>query len=129
MTGKRPTSLAMASGPSCASSHTPILPVRAPKSPRFAIHSDKGTIRSPLAGVAAGSASGALSSSCQVSATIRRSLISFAIDRFLEGFHADAAHHVDEAFSISVALGDVAFDQPFDDVGDFGARERRADDL
>src|SRR5258706_4051532 len=129
MTGRRPTSLAMASGLSCASSQTPILPFRAPKSPRFAIQSDTGTIRSPLASAASGSASGALASSCQVSAAIRRSLISFAIDRLLEGFHADAAHHVDEALGISVALGDVAFDQPFDDVGDFGARERRADDL
>jgi hypothetical protein len=50
-------------------------------------------------------------------------LISFAIDRLLEGFHADAAYDVDETISVAVAFAEIAFDQPLDDVGDFCARE------
>src|SRR5262249_29518426 len=60
---------------------------------------------------------------------MRRSLISVAIDRFLEGFDADAAHHVDEALGVAVAARQVAVDQLLDHVGHLGARKRGADDL
>src|SRR6267378_1455325 len=60
---------------------------------------------------------------------MRRSLISVAIDGFLEGFDADAVHHVDEALGVAVAPREIAVDQLFDHVGDLGASERWADDL
>jgi hypothetical protein len=50
-------------------------------------------------------------------------LISVAIYGFLEGFDADAVHHVDEALGVAVAAREVALDQLFDHVGDLGARE------
>ena len=72
MTAKCPTSLAIASGPSCASSQMPTPPCRAPSSSRSAIHSDSGTMTSPLVPAKGESPTGARSSSRQVSATIRR---------------------------------------------------------
>src|SRR5882762_11893100 len=84
---------------------------------------------SPRAGTSGNSPFGPRSSRCQLSATMRRSLISVAIHRFLEGFCPDAVHHVDEALGVAVAAREIALDQLFDHVGDVGAREGRTDDL
>src|SRR6478752_2361716 len=62
-------------------------------------------------------------------ATTRRSLISVAIDSSLEGLDADAMHHLDEPLGLAVAVLDIRLDQLLDHVGDFGARERRAEHL
>src|SRR6266581_1195397 len=125
MSRKRCTSPASASGPSLASSHTPSVPVstRERSSSRRASQSASGTMTSPRAGTSGNSALGPRSSRCQLSATMRRSLISVAIYGFLEGFDADAVHHV------AVAPREIALDQLFDHVGDLGASERWADDL
>src|SRR5712692_9872950 len=61
------------------------------------------------------------------SVTTRRCLISAAIDLFLNGFDADAMHHVDEALDFAVAALEVALDEFFDHQGNVGAGERRAD--
>src|SRR5262245_58772804 len=58
-----------------------------------------------------------------VSLTARRPMISLAIDLFLEGFDADALHHVDEPLGVAVATLEVALEQLFDDCRDLGARE------
>src|SRR2546426_5541510 len=131
MSGKRCTSPASASGPSLASSHTPSGPVstRERSSSRRASQSASGTMTSPRVGTSGNSPLGPRSSRCQLSATMRRSLISVAIDGFLEGFDADAVHHVDEALGVAVASREIALDQLFDHVGDLGASERWADDL
>src|SRR6266571_5112313 len=131
MSGKRCTSAASASGPSFASIHTPSGPVsaRARSSSRRASHSASGTMTSPRAGTSGNSPLGPRSSRCQLFAAMRRSLISVAIYGFLEGFDANAMHHVDEALGLAVAACEVALDQLFDDVRDLGAREGRADDL
>src|SRR6266852_4453366 len=131
MSGKRCTSPASASGPSLASSHTPSGPVstRERSSSRRASHSASGTMTSPRAGTSGNSPLGPRSSRCQLSAAMRRSLISVAIYGFLEGFDADAVHHVDEALGVAVAPREIALDQLFDHVGDLGASERWADDL
>src|SRR5712691_3032788 len=131
MSGKRCTSPASASGPSLASSHTPSVPVstRERSSSRRASHSASGTMTSSRAGTSGNSPLGPRSSRCQLSAAMRRSLISVAIDGFLEGFDADAVHHVDEALGVAVAPREIALDQLFDHVGDLGAGERWADDL
>src|SRR6266853_1126515 len=131
MSGKRCTSPSSASGPSFASSHTPSVPVpaRERKSSRRASQRASGTMTSPRAGASGNSPLDPRSSSCQLSATMRRSLISVAIYGFLEGFDADAVHHVDEALGVAVAAREVALDQLFDHVGDLGARKRRADHL
>src|SRR5712692_11773790 len=84
---------------------------------------------SPRAGTSGNSPFGPRSSRCQLSATMRRSLMSVAIYEFLEGFDADAVHHVDEAFGVAVATREVAINQPLDHVGHFGASERRPDHL
>src|SRR5216684_2991382 len=131
MSGKRCTSPASASGPSLASSHTPSGPVstRERSSSRRASQSASGTMTSPRAGTSGNSPFGPRLSRRQLSATMRRSLISVAIYGFLEGFDADAVHHVDEAFGVAVAAREVALDKLFDYVGDLGARERGTDDL
>src|SRR3989454_4746966 len=131
MSGKRCTSPASASGPSLASSHTPSVPVstRERSSSRRASQSASGTMTSPRAGTSGNSPLGPRSSRCQLSATMRRSLISVAIYGFLEGFDADAVHHVDEALGVAVAPREIAVDQLLDHVGDLGASERGADDL
>src|SRR5438105_579176 len=131
MSGKRCTSPASASGPSLASSHTPSVPVptRERSSSRRASQSASGTMTSPRTGTSGNSPLGPRSSRCQLSATMRRSLISVAIYGFLEGFDADAVHHVDEALGVAVAPREIALDQLFDHVGDLGASERWADDL
>src|SRR6266581_401171 len=131
MSGKRCTSGASASGPSFASIHTPSGPVsaRARSSSRRASHSASGMMTSPRAGTSGNSPFGPRSSRCQLSATMRRSLISVAIYRFLEGFDADAVHHVDEALGVAVAAREVAIDQLFDHVRYFGTGKRRTDDL
>src|SRR6266568_5010499 len=129
MTAKRSTSPAMASGPSFASSHTPIFFGWARKSSRRESHSASGTITSPDSGTSGSSPAGPRLSSSQLSATMRRSLISVAIHEFLEGFDADAVHHVDEALGVAVAAREVAIDQPLDHVGHLGAGEGRADHL
>src|SRR5712692_2867495 len=125
MSGKRCTSAASASGPSFASIHTPSAPVsaRAGSSSRGASQSASGTMTSPRAGTSGNSPFGPCLSRRQLSATMRRSLISVAIYGILEGFDADAVHHVDEALGVAVAAREVAFDQLFDHVGDLGARE------
>src|SRR4051812_199555 len=84
---------------------------------------------SPPAGNVGSAPSAPRSSSCQVSATTRRSLISTAIDLFLEGIDADAVHDVNETLGVAVAALEIAFDQALDDVGNLVAREGRADDL
>src|SRR5258706_6480899 len=84
---------------------------------------------SPRAGTSGNSPFGPRSSRCQLSATMRQSLISAAIYGFLEGFDADAVHHVDEALGVAVAAREVTLDQLFDHVVDLGPREGRADDL
>src|SRR6267143_1381781 len=84
---------------------------------------------SPRAGTSGNSPFGPRLSRCQLSATMRRSLISVAIYGILEGFDADAVHHVDEAFGVAVAAREVALDKLFDHVGNLGARERGTDDL
>src|SRR5882762_1280850 len=84
---------------------------------------------SPRAGTSGNSPLGPRSSRCQLSATMRRSLISVAIYGFLERFGADAMHHVDEALGVAVAACEIAFDKFFDHIGDLGAREGRPDDL
>src|SRR5579859_3485795 len=61
--------------------------------------------------------------------TMRRPLMSVAIDFFLERFGSDAMHDVDEAFGVAVPVLEVALDQPLDDVGDIRARKGRAQDL
>src|SRR5207244_9699664 len=61
------------------------------------------------------------------SVTTRRSLISRAIDAFLEGLDSDAMHHVDEALGFAVAALEIALDELFDDVGDLDPGERRTD--
>src|SRR5713226_7549220 len=119
----------MASGPSFASSHTPIFFGWAGKSSRRPSQSASGTITSPDSGTSGSSPAGPRLSSSQLSATMRRSLMSVAIYEFLEGFDADAVHHVDEAFGVAVATREVAINQPLDHVGHFGASERRADHL
>src|SRR5712691_5840651 len=131
MSGKRCTSAASASGPSLASSHTPSGPVSARErsSSRRASQSASGTMTSPRAGTSGNSPLGPRSSRCQLSATMRRSLISVAIYGFLEGFDADAVHHVDEALGVAVAAREVAIDQLFDYVRYFGTGKRRTDDL
>src|SRR6185436_5415753 len=60
--------------------------------------------------------------------TICRFLIRIAIDAGLEGFDADAMHDVDEALGLAVALREIGFDQPLDDVGDVGTGERGPND-
>src|SRR5207302_3826521 len=131
LSGKRGTSPASASGPSLASSHTPSVPVptRERSSSRRASQSASGTMTSPRTGTSGNSHLGPRSSRCQLSATMRRSLISVAIDGFLEGFCPDAMHDVDEALGLAVAAHEIALDQLFDHVRDFGARKRRADNL
>src|SRR5438552_1400877 len=131
MSGKRCTSGASASGPSFASIHTPSVPVsaRARSSSRRASHSASGTMTSPRAGTSGNSPFGPRSSRCQLSAAMRRSLISVAIYRFLEGFCPDAVDYVDEALGLAVAAREIALDQLFDDVRDLGAREGRSDGL
>src|SRR6266567_5908224 len=129
MTAKRSTSPAMASGPSFASSHTPIFFGWARKSSRRESHSASGTITSSDSGTSGSPPAGPRLSSSQLSATMRRSFISVAIHEFLEGFDADAVHHVDEALGVAVASREIALDQLFDHVGDLGASERWADDL
>src|SRR5712691_8568604 len=131
MSGKRCMSPASASGPSFASSHTPSVPpsARERRSSRRASHRASGMMTSPRAGTSGNSPFGPRSSRCQLSATMRRSLISVAIYGFLEGFDADAVHHVDEALGVAVAPCEIALDQLFDHVRDFGTREGRADDL
>src|SRR5713226_4187088 len=119
----------MASGPSFASSHTPIFFGWARKSSRRPSQSASGTITSPDSGTSGSSPAGPRLSSSQLSATMRRSLISVAIHEFLEGLDADAVHHVDEALGVAVAAREVAIDQPLDHVGHFGTSERRADHL
>src|SRR5258708_24408061 len=84
---------------------------------------------SPRAGTSGNSPFGPRSSRCQLSATMRRSLISVAIYGFLEGFDADAMHDVDEALGVAVAAREVALDQLFDHVGNLGARKGRSDDF
>src|SRR5215471_3924218 len=84
---------------------------------------------SPCAGTSGSSPFGPRLSRRQLSATMRRSLISVAINRFLEGLDADAVHHVDEALRFAVAARDIAFDELFDDVGNLGSGERGADYL
>src|SRR6267143_3643805 len=84
---------------------------------------------SPRAGTSGNSPFGPRSSRRQLSATMRRSLISVAIYGFLEGFYPDAVHHVDEALGVAVAAREVTLDQLFDHVRDLGTREGRADDL
>src|SRR5206468_10815060 len=98
-------------------------------SSRRASHSASGTMTSPRAGTSGNSPFGPRSSRCQLSAAMRRSLISVAIYGFLEGFCADAVHHVDEALGLAVAAREIALDQFFDHVRDLGAREGRADNL
>src|SRR6266849_3643211 len=131
MRGNRCTSGASASGPSFASIHMPSGPVsaRARSSSRRASQSASGTMTLPCAGTSGSSPFGPRSSRCQLSAAMRRSLISVAIYRFLEGFCPDAVHHVDEALGLAVAAREIALDQLFDDVRDLGAREGRTDDL
>src|SRR5712692_9195948 len=129
MTAKRSTSPAMASGPSFASSHTPIFLGWARKSSRRPSQSASGTITSPDSGTSGSSPAGPALKQQPISATKRRSLISVAIHEFLEGLDADAVHHVDEALGVAVAAREVAVDQPLDHVGHFGASERRADHL
>ena len=46
---------------------------------------------------------------------------------FLESLDADALHRVDEALFFAFALGEIAFDQRFDDRGDLFLRECRPD--
>src|SRR6185436_15654771 len=83
-----------------------------------------------LAGSSAGSSRTIFSSGDGgVSLTARRPLISLAIDLLLEGLDSDALHDIDEAFHLAVAAREVALDQAFDHVRDFGARERRAEHL
>src|SRR5258707_8915127 len=84
---------------------------------------------SPRAGTSGNSPFGPCLSRRQLAATMRRSLISVAIYGFLEGFDADAVHHVDEALGVAVAAREIALDQLFDHVRDLGAREGRPDDL
>src|SRR5256885_1981521 len=131
MSGKLRTSAASASGPSLASSHTPSVPVSARESSpsRRSSHRASGTMTSPRAGTSGNSPLGPRSSRCQLSATMRRSLISVAIYGFLEGFDPDAVHYVDETLGVAVAAREIAIDQFFDHVRDFGTREGRADDL
>src|SRR6266851_10099254 len=131
MSGKRCTSPASPSGPSLASSHTPSGPVstRERSSSRRASQSASGTMTSARAGTLGNSPLGPRSSRCQLSATMRRSLISVAIYGFLEGFDADAMHDVDEALGVAVAAREVALDQLFDHVGNLGARKGRSDDF
>src|SRR5438445_7429924 len=131
MSGKLCTSAASASGPSLASSHTPSVPVSARESSpsRRSSHRASGTTTSPRAGTSGNSPFAPRSSRCQLSATMRRSLISVAIYGFLEGLDADAVHHVDEALGVAVAAREIALDQLLDHVGDLRSSERRADDL
>src|SRR5438045_3467712 len=77
-------------------------------------HSASGTITSPDSGTSGSPPAGPRLSSSQLSATMRRSFISVAIHEFLEGFDADAVHHVDEALGVAVAAREVAIDQPLD---------------
>src|SRR3977135_3327127 len=84
---------------------------------------------SPSAGTSGNSPLDPRLRSCQMSATMRRSLISVAIYGFLERFDANAVHHVDEALGVAVAAREVALDQLFDHIGDLGAPERRTDPL
>src|SRR5262245_21832488 len=84
---------------------------------------------SPPAGASGSSPSGPRLSRRQLSATMRRSLISIPIHRFLERLDADAMHDVDEAFRVAVAGREVALDELFEHVGNLGSREGRADDL
>src|SRR2546429_1749360 len=120
MSGKRCTSAANASGPSLASSHTPSVPVstRERSSSRRASHSASGTMTSPRAGTSGNSPLGPRSSRCQLSATMRRSLISVAIYGFLEGFDPDAVHYIDETLGVPVAAREIAVDQFLYDVRD-----------
>src|SRR5260221_2128678 len=84
---------------------------------------------SPRAGTSGNSPFGPRSSRRQLSATMRRSLISVAIYGFLEGFYPEAVHHVHEGLGVAVAAREVTLDQLFDRVRDLGTREGRADDL
>src|SRR6266446_6807681 len=116
MSGNRCTSPAIASGLSLASSQTPSVsvPTRERSFSRRASQSARGTMTSPRAGTSGNSPFGPRSSRRQLSATMRRSLISVAIYGFLEGFDADAVHHVDEALGVAVAAREVTLDQLFD---------------
>ena len=51
-----------------------------------------------------------------------------AVDTHFERIEADALDHDDEALGVAVALGQIGAHQLLDDVGNLGARERRADD-
>src|SRR5690242_10646439 len=86
-------------------------------------------MKSPCVGASGNSPFGPRLSRRQLSAAMRRSLISVAINDFLERVDADTVHDVDEALGVAVAARNVAVDQLFDHVGDLGAREGRTDDL
>src|SRR6185503_4465354 len=59
----------------------------------------------------------------------RRPMISLSIDPFLERGDADTLHDVDETLHLAVPVLEVALDQLFHHVRDFGARKGRTENL
>src|SRR5437868_15013133 len=59
-----------------------------------------------------------------LSLAMRRSLMSVAIDMFLERLDPDAMHDLDEALGFAVAVLQIAIDEALDHVGNVVARER-----
>src|SRR5438105_13374883 len=97
-------------------------------SPNFGKFTSTRATPSSRSATAAGSSAGSRRSTCSsgdgaFSVMTRRSLISVAIDLFLERLDTDAMHDVDEALGLAVAPLEVALDQLFHHHGDVGARD------
>src|SRR5439155_10404556 len=103
-------------------------------SPNFGKFTSMRATPSSRSATAAGSSAGSrritfASGDGALSVMTRRSLISIAIDLFLERLDTDAMHDVDEALGVAVAPLEIAPDQLFHHQGDVGAGERRPDHL
>src|SRR5438093_7194254 len=103
-------------------------------SPNFGKFTSTRATPSSRSATAAGSSAGSrritfASGDGALSVMTRRSLISVAIDPFLERLDTDAMHYVDEALGLAVAPLEVALDQPLDDFGHLRASKRGTDHL
>src|SRR5574341_2664740 len=116
-----------AAGSSQPSSQTPVRPRLASSAACCSRQSVSGTMRSPSAGSGAGTDSPGNPITCQVSAAMRRRLMSVVIHVSLEGFDADAVHHVHEALVLGLALIEIGADQALDDLRHLAARHGRPD--
>src|SRR5208283_1035863 len=119
ISGNRARSEASGSQSASGGSQTPTSP-RARRASRCAFQEASGTIN----GSSAGSVPGPVSRTrVQRSSTIAPSLMSRGIDTLPERLDAEAVHGVAELLVFVPAL-DVDLDEPGDDLGDGGGRER-----